>query len=471
LNPDRASLSPSETDLLDIIRRKALGLPSVPQYPSGLPSRGLQGLSLRSLVQVTNKLGRSHIERQGETHRAGSHDIVRHAAMVLADWPHNFFRLLEILRGGNPRNSTLRITERGFRGLYAFVNYYVEPKESADFLRIALNDYSTSSGGRGLSDKTLFQRAGTGYSARFITISEFAQRYSIAERTAARYLSSDQVPCIQTGHGLLIDSSATKLASNSPGKVYRLEKAAKLIGIPVKVLRSLKASGDYEVNHRPNNLPGLHELDIQAFISKLMNLALAQKSSPTPPRESITVEQIIDARNAPYGAMEVKANVIRRLLARQLPIIGGLDGTIGGLLVSEQALRLCLREGRTLRETAKLLHCNVEFVPALVDLGLLRCDRKGRCWWITLESIVEFLEHHVCLASMAKMTGFRPSTIVRHCRQYGIEVMLIKVIKFKWQQAFVRIEDQPTLLSFLSELDFSRRRQRTEQACKRGALP
>ena len=63
------------------------------------------------------------------------------------------------------------------------------------------------------------------------------------------------------------------------------------------------------------------------------------------------------------------------------------------------------------------------------------------------------------------MTGFRPSTIVRHCRQYGIEVMLIKVIKFKWQQAFVRIEDQPTLLSFLSELDFSRRRQRTEQAC------
>jgi len=450
-DPDRASLSPFETDLLDIFRRKVLGLPGALQYSSGFPARDLQNLSLRSLVQVTNKLGRSYLKTQGETGRLESQHIVHYAAKVLADWPQSFFRFLGMLREGKLGSSTFRITQQGLSGFYGFVNQYIEPKESADFLRIALNDYSTSSGGRGLSDRKLFQRAGTQYSARFITISEFAQRYSLAEKTAARYLSSEMIPCIQTGHGPLIDSRAATLARHSPGRVYRLDKVAKMIRMPVKVLRSLMASGDYEINHRPKNMPGLHELDTQSFVRKLMSLSPVQKCDHSLLEGFISVQTIIDARNAPYGPMKVKANVIRLLLARELPVTGCVDGTIGGLIFSEHALRLCLRNGRNLRETATQLHCTVEFVPPLVELGLLRRKKIGRNWWITEESIIEFQQRYVCLASLAKMTGFHSSTLIRHCNQCGIELLLVKSSKYKWRQAFIRIGDEPTLLSFLSQ--------------------
>jgi hypothetical protein len=39
------------------------------------------------------------------------------------------------------------------------------------------------------------------------------------------------------------------------------------------LLRRLKASGDFEVNHLLRTKPGFHELDIEAFIQKLKSLA------------------------------------------------------------------------------------------------------------------------------------------------------------------------------------------------------
>jgi hypothetical protein len=225
-----------------------------------------------------------------------------------------------------------------------------------------------------------------------------------------------------------------------------------MIRMPVKLLRSLMASGDYEINHRPKNMPGLHELDTQSFVRKLMSLSPVQKSGHSLPEGFVSVQTIIDARNAPYGPMKVKANVIRLLLARELPVTGCIDGTIGGLFFSKHALRYCLRKGRTLRETATQLHCTLEFVLPLVNLGLLRRNKIGRYWWVTEESINAFQQRYVCLASMAKMTGFHSSTLIRHCNQCGIELLLVKSSKYKWRQAFIPIEDEPTLLSFLSEL-------------------
>ena len=71
----------------------------------------------------------------------------------------------------------------------------------------------------------------------------------------------------------LIDSAAAKLCPTFPGKIYRLRQTAATIGISGGLLRSLKASGDFEVNHLLRTKPGFHELDIEAFIQKLKSLA------------------------------------------------------------------------------------------------------------------------------------------------------------------------------------------------------
>ena len=46
-----------------------------------------------------------------------------------------------------------------------------------------------------------------------------------------------------------------------------------MIGISVELLKRMKATGDFEVNHCPRTKPGFHELDIEAFIQKLKGLA------------------------------------------------------------------------------------------------------------------------------------------------------------------------------------------------------
>ena len=74
----------------------------------------------------------------------------------------------------------------------------------------------------------------------------------------------------------------------NPSKVYRLETAAKLIGIPRGVLRALKASGDFEASNLPRIMPGVHELDVQSFIEKLLSLAPTETSNgPMPQDDSV----------------------------------------------------------------------------------------------------------------------------------------------------------------------------------------
>src|SRR5271157_4928004 len=99
-----------------------------------------------------------------------------------------------------------------------------------------------------------------------------------------------------------------------------------MIGISVGLLKSLKASGDFQVHHQLRTKPGFHELDIEAFIQKLQGLA-----PPMNPPDLRSPKYIRFAIVAPgrYGSVEAKANIVRAVLSRELPVVGNVDGTIG----------------------------------------------------------------------------------------------------------------------------------------------
>src|SRR5271165_2846007 len=40
-----------------------------------------------------------------------------------------------------------------------------------------------------------------------------------------------------------------------------------------------------------------------------------------------------------YGSVEAKANIVRAVLSRELPVVGNVDGNIGGLLVSYEGFQ------------------------------------------------------------------------------------------------------------------------------------
>ncbi len=86
VKPNRAAISPHEVDLLDVLRRKVLGLSTAASgYTSGVPACDLLKMSLRRLIRFTNKLGWTrHTRRKGETDFEMNQHLLRHAANILA---------------------------------------------------------------------------------------------------------------------------------------------------------------------------------------------------------------------------------------------------------------------------------------------------------------------------------------------------------------------------------------------------
>ena len=103
---DLPAISGAEADLLDIMRRKILGLAAGRDYASGLPGSHLEVMSLQPLLSLVGMLGRRRMVVDNDSDRRNSQRIVFAAASVLADWPNNFFRLLRGITEGMPTDSS-----------------------------------------------------------------------------------------------------------------------------------------------------------------------------------------------------------------------------------------------------------------------------------------------------------------------------------------------------------------------------
>src|SRR5271166_6831168 len=133
----------AEADLLDIMRRKTLGLAAGQDYASGLPGSYLEVMSLQPLLSLIGILGRRRMVVDNDSDRRNSQRTVFAAASVLADWPNNFFRLLRGITEGVPTDSSRGVARGRLSGVYrSLLNLRrIMPTEEADFLRIAFLDF------------------------------------------------------------------------------------------------------------------------------------------------------------------------------------------------------------------------------------------------------------------------------------------------------------------------------------------
>ena len=79
---------------------------------------------------------------------------------------------------------------------------------------------------------------------------------------------------------IVVDSDQVSIPKTWPGKIYRVRVAAKCLGISVSVLKAMKSSDIYEVNHLLPTRAVFHELDLRAFSRKLLDLASDQNALP-----------------------------------------------------------------------------------------------------------------------------------------------------------------------------------------------
>ena len=215
------AISGAEADLLDIMRRKTLGLAAGRDYASGLPGSYLEVMSLQPLLSLVGMLGRCRMVVDKDSDRRNSQRIVSAAASVLGDWPTNFFRLLREITEEMPTDSSTGVARGRLSGIYRSLCSLrgILPTARGDFLRIAFLDFIKNDWRPAFIDQKLMRQLRTGQSERFISKAAFARRYGIDTRAAARFVEDQGVPSRTFRWGeserKLIDSAAARLSPQS----------------------------------------------------------------------------------------------------------------------------------------------------------------------------------------------------------------------------------------------------------------
>jgi hypothetical protein len=451
---DGPILSESEVTLLNIIRSKILALPVPTADSTKIPAAELFALSLRSLLFLMRTLARFHLKVDTTRSCGDPRRIVEAAAHVLSSYPVNFHKLLWLVGTQHGRKRSGGFASGRFGSMYRalFQRSAGDPPQSTDFLGRAFLDFAMNQWGRGV-DARLLRRIQETMPKRIVTLNEFRELYDLGQEETRRILAMKNIAttriCVGQTDRVLIDLQKLHEPPKVPGKVLSLPYAAATIGISARTLSRLRASGHFEVKYITRR-KGYHERDIEQFIERLLALNPNTTKKPLPP----DCFMLHHAMHRYQGVGERGASVIRALLSGELRVLGNVDGTVRGLFVSRAEFQQFAKNlrarwhgnARTASEVAKEIHCDTGCVPGLVAARLLDGRKTTTGLRISEMSIARFKEKYVPLVSMARENGSSTRALMRHCAVKHVHMVVMKTMKTK--QAFIRIEDRDTVLSF-----------------------
>src|ERR1035437_597389 len=170
------SLPKPDAALLDILRRKVLGIPVDVENPLSLPRDQFMAMNLRSMLLVVRTLGRHRLIADGTTSVEDDRQLLSASARVLVDWQKNFIALLLDI-GKKLQPSINGGVRKQFEAIYRtlFKNRAINPSEQTDFLRVAFLEFAENYWDRGYVDPKLLKQSRGKVRSRFITQSKFAR--------------------------------------------------------------------------------------------------------------------------------------------------------------------------------------------------------------------------------------------------------------------------------------------------------
>ena len=353
LESDRPNLSQSEIALLDLIRRKVLGIGM--DCSATFPKNDLMAMTLRSLLMVIRVLGRFRMIADDCAHPESEMEVILAATRVLKAWPVNFAKLLEDL-GGKPFADVSGGIAKQFHGIYRalFRNHAIEQGRTG-FLRVAFLDFAMNHWGRGYVDHKLIKEMRVATPKRFLTQTEFAAQIGVRQVTVARWLKASNVSATRVKCGkanrILVDANLNAIPRTAPGRIFRKREAARCLGISVSLLQALKDASIYEVKNLPPTRVGFHEFDLQAF-SRTFFALVSQSDSRNPPGTESTTLKVVACGH--HDGIPTKLSFLRAILKEEIAIIGQSDGTIGGLILDRSVCRRFILNARSSAEKTKV---------------------------------------------------------------------------------------------------------------------
>lgn len=393
----------------------------------GFPVDHLMNLTLPELLSIIvrfeNKGG--HLNQTIFTNPEFQEEItLQRVSHALKNWPEGLYSYLDSFNHDRASTKGFGLRKQ-FESFYGGLFKSDIPKEKIAFIRDAFVKYGQERWKQGFITKELDDNSGQG--KRLVGIYGLAINLGVMPSTARRMVNKDLIPSITVTYNdtsrQLIDLTQPLPFKASTGKTFTVRKAAAWLGLPVNVLKALRATGDFPVQHIAKPMSAYHELDLMNFREKL--LARCKKKSDETLNDYITFEQVMLMK----VSAELKAAFIGAILQEDIASCMGIDKSIKAILFDRSNLTKLIEKIKiettglvTVVTAAKQLHCDPKVVKNLHQDGVLKGAIKPRGLFILQDSLNQFSKDYISCAALASLQNSSSSKIVGCCNRNSIEV-------------------------------------------------
>lgn len=428
--------------------------------PLGFPLEDLDRTHFSSLLGIVTDLATRG--EAGSTYRKPlTYSALHRAGTALANFPSEYHAFLRRIGGGYRREASSQSSiKKQFKRFYEPMFKYGYPSHDADFLKREFVNFGLTKWGHAIVDPRMLRkyRKAEVERPRFLSMSAYARNIGVRPITlrhwAERGLISFHTVNTPDQVRHIVDTREIGLVKQSAGKMVNCREAAAYLGVPVAVLRSLRASGHFKLAHMPRYKRGYHEEDLKVFRRRLIECA------STPNRESkcndfVSLQYIMQEMR--FWSCEGKAAFIAAYLDGKIRGTTGRDESLGGIKFCLSDVNSYARASRrtasdgavSQREAAAHLHCDPTAIPGLIEKGLLVGVPGPNRVRVDTKSLDSFAGDYIALVVIARKRRTSVTRLLRLSRNAGIEVLSIPRRR-RSNVPFIRCQDEQSLVKLTS---------------------
>lgn len=420
-----------------------------------LPLTPLRSMSLRSFLELCCSLGEFASKSEGcSTTQSTREKNTSNAANVLDNWPHNYHLFLKRL--GETEGSDTKNVRKRYSSFYQ--SMFVQRESSTDFqfLKKELIQFVGNNWEAGYIDSRLLSNLDS--STRFIASNKAAELFGVDQRTLADWAAKGKIAATEFKTGttsrLIVDTESLSPTNVGTGEILRERDAGAKIGLPVSVLKYLKASGHFVSRHHLKHKMGFHEADIALFISELL-----AKSPPivlSDEHAFFNLDYVMQEKR--FWSASGKGELIAAYLDGQLVSPGRLSHNITSILFLRSDIDDFAAKSRaaasensvSATDASAFLVCDRGAIPSLERDGYLNSkNTETGAKRFCQRSLQAFSEQYVALLKIGKREHVAVRTLHNLCIQKHIRTLRIPHDTVG-ESIFVACEDEAKLVEALS---------------------
>lgn len=384
---------------------------------AGFPVKGLKGMNLSTLLGILYRLENFLDEQDGVS---PEHAALETAADIFNAWPTGFHRYLERVHA--PKAD---LQANGLRGQFeSFYEAFFKglPKDEMKFMHEAFVDF----GQEHWKQAAIHPRLQGKHPSNIVGIEGLAKAIGVMPATARHLVATGTIP-VHAQHPkngrMLFDLTQQMPFAFAEGKSLSLDNAAKILDLPVAVLRAYRARGYFQARYLASPLKLFHEKDVTELKAELM-----KGCSRIEIEDEVRYKTLRKVMLQKLGPSEVKAALIDAIKKRKI-VPAGIAGTQPGDLVLEaRAVKEFLRsmtedcmDSVSVETCIELLDCDERTIRLLIQAGHLEYMHSDFGLRITRKTFDDFHGKFISLRALSHIKKLTIHELRNLCDEMAID--------------------------------------------------